>query len=140
MCKHALDYHSIGNPPQEFPAPCILLDKGNGLRKFGLSRRREQTRRTIRCVEGWLCPSLAAWRSSGWGHCLCFAKADLHKSSRATGSWAVCTDALEPVQTGVNKCLFPDSAAPVEGISTPAACCCCCQRCLPAGSIPYPLC
>lgn len=37
--KHAVDYHRIGNPPEEFPANCILLDKGNGLRKFGLGRK-----------------------------------------------------------------------------------------------------
>lgn len=37
--KHAVDYCRIGNTPEEFPANCILLDKGNGPRKFGLGRK-----------------------------------------------------------------------------------------------------
>lgn len=102
MCKHAVDYHRIGNPPEEFPANCILLDKGNGLRKFGLSRKRDQTRRTIRRVEHWLRPSLAEWRPQQVQdgaiafvfQSLIYAK---HQSTMATGSRTVCTDALEPV-------------------------------------------
>lgn len=63
-----------------------------------------------------------------------FCRACSAQSTTATGSWAVCTDALEPAQTGVNKCLFPDSAAPVEEIIPAAAFCCCCQWCLPLGA------
>jgi len=100
MRKHAADYHRIGNPPEEFPANCILLDKGNGLRNFGLSRKTDQTRRTIRCVELWLCPSLTERRPQQVQdgafvfQSLIFTK---HQSTTATGSWTVCTDALEPV-------------------------------------------
>lgn len=102
MHKHAVEYHRIGNPPEEFPANCILLDKGNGLRKFGLSRKRDQTRRTIRRVELWLCPSLAEWTPQQvQDGAIAFVFQSLiytkHQHTMATGSWPICKDGLEPV-------------------------------------------
>lgn len=100
MCKRAVDYHSVGNPPEEFPANCILLDKGNGLRKSGLSRKRDQTRRTISDVLSSGCAPPLLNGDHGalrMGPLPLFFRAQSTQSTMATGSPTVCTDALEPV-------------------------------------------
>lgn len=146
MRKHAVDYYRIGNPPEEFPANCILFDKGNGLRKFGLSRKRDQTRRTINQMCWALAVPLPCWMettaSSGWGHCLCFSEPDLHKAPEHCG-YRKLDSLYRCPWTSLNWCgqkSFSGFSCPSgRNYHTSCLLLSAWQWLLPTGSVPYPL-
>lgn len=144
--KHAVDYHRIGNPPEEFPANCILLDKGNGLRKFGLGRKtrlEEQSELSDALSSPVPLPCwMETTASSGWGRCLCFPEADLHKAPEPH-SYRKLDSLYRCPWTSLNLCgqmSFSGFSCPsgrnyhTSCLPLPAW-----QWLLPAGSIPYPL-